>query len=57
MSELRRGLLWMGGGVLAVVLSRPLYAIGSLLGIILFPVGTLSIAYGILVLIHRRKAD
>lgn len=38
-----------------MILSQVLLSIGSLLGIIVFPVGTLSILWGIIVLAHRRR--
>jgi len=48
--QLQRGLLWIGGGVLAVVVSQVLLALGSLLGILLFPVAAFCALYGIFLL-------
>lgn len=53
----QRGLWWIGGGVLAVVLSQLLLAVGSLLGILMLPVGTLSALYGLFLLVSPRRSE
>ena len=54
MSQPRQGLLWIGAGVLAVVVSQLLFAIGSLLGIVLLPIGCLCALYGSFLLVSAR---